>query len=293
MSYLTTQGFIEPLKEYIRSNKHFLGICLGMQVFFEGSEESEGVAGLGIVKGMITKFKFEDDVKLSVPSIGWNGVKPVKASPLLSAIREDDKVYFVHSFHASESRDNAEWVLSKTNYGIEYVSSIGRGNVYATQFHPEKSGTIGLTIIKAFLDNATGAPGTTIHTTPYIASPSSATTTTMAKRVIACLDVRSNDMGDLVVTKGDQYDVREEERKGEAKGEVRNLGKPVDLARRYYEEGADEITFLNITSFRYSEFIHGPLSTTFFSPPFLSLKAWLCADDAYDLKYHIIFYFSR
>jgi glutamine amidotransferase/cyclase len=113
------------------------------------------------------------------------------------------------------------------------ISSIQKNNIIATQFHPEKSGSAGLHILKNFLE--TGAEQ---------ARPASvAESTKLAKRIIACLDVRSNDQGDLVVTKGDQYDVREN-------GDVRNLGKPVELAKRYYMEGADEITFLNITGFR-------------------------------------------
>ncbi|RLN88041.1 hypothetical protein BBJ28_00024641 [Nothophytophthora sp. Chile5] len=113
----------------------------------------------------------------------------------------------------------------------------------ATQFHPEKSGALGIAVLKGFLENRDMAE----HDAP-IASAASAPPTQLSKRVIACLDVRANDQGDLVVTKGDQYDVRETSEA--SKGHVRNMGKPVDLCTRYYEEGADEVTFLNITSFR-------------------------------------------
>jgi len=112
---------------------------------------------------------------------------------------------------------------------------VQQGSVAAVQFHPEKSGEAGLRLLDRFLSGATAESGDE--------RPRGPSKTHLAKRIIACLDVRTNDGGDLVVTKGDQYDVREE-------GQVRNLGKPVDLARRYYEEGADEITFLNITAFR-------------------------------------------
>jgi glutamine amidotransferase/cyclase len=129
--------------------------------------------------------------------------------------------------------DDPEVVLTTTDYGYEFVSSIQKGRIIATQFHPEKSGAAGLNLLENFL-KPSAEPVSLLQSD----SP-----TQLAKRIIACLDVRANDQGDLVVTKGDQYDVRQD-------GNVRNLGQPVELARRYYQEGADEITFLNITGFR-------------------------------------------
>ena len=230
MARLREGGYIEPLLEYLNADRPFLGICLGLQTLFEGSEECLGVAGLGLIKGQVKKF---DETNMSVPHIGWNGIVRCKQSALFNDYH-DEKLYFVHSYRAMACDENRDWVLTTTNYGDEFVSSIQKGNVSACQFHPEKSGQAGINILKNFIEAPVPAA---------IDLAAQAKETKLAKRIIACLDVRNNDNGDLVVTKGDQYDVRD-------KGEVRNLGKPVELARRYYEEGADEVTFLNITAFR-------------------------------------------
>lgn len=233
MERLKKNGFVEPLIRRIQENRPLLGICVALQTFFEGSEEAPGVAGLGIVPGMIKKF---DDTMLSVPQIGWNGIKIKKKSSIIDGYK-DEKLYFVHSFFAAIDSSNSDWILTTTDYGCEFISGIEQGNITAFQFHPEKSGEAGLQLMKNFLKRNVSAV--------TVQNKISADTgkTSIAKRIVACLDVRANDAGDLVVTKGDQYDVRDE-------GKVRNLGMPVELARRYYVEGADEITFLNITGFR-------------------------------------------
>lgn len=233
MERLRKNGFAEPLKRRIEENKPLLGICVALQTFFDGSEEAPGVAGLGVIPGMIKRF---NDQEMSVPQIGWNGISLKRKSPLFQSY-DRQKLYFVHSFYAEITDENQSWILATTDYGEEYVSAVEKGNVAAFQFHPEKSGKPGLSLIDCFLNDSKNNESITVT------SKNSHSPTVVAKRVIACLDVRANDQGDLVVTKGDQYDVREE-------GEVRNLGMPVDLAKRYYEEGADEITFLNITGFR-------------------------------------------
>jgi glutamine amidotransferase/cyclase len=154
------------------------------------------------------------------------------------------------------------WTVATSTYGSEtFVGALARDNVFATQFHPEKSGVAGLRTLAAFLDGSgAGSLGTpTAALLPSSSPPPPPSSSSLSssrlpvtvpagltRRVIACLDVRANDAGDLVVTKGDQYDVRE---KFAGRG-VRNLGKPVDMARAYYAQGADEIAFLNITSFR-------------------------------------------
>jgi len=232
MNQLAQDRYIEPLIRRIQENKPFLGICVALQALFEGSEETPGIAGLGILPGQVKKFKRG---QLSVPQIGWNGITLHKHCSLFGDY-DGDKFYFVHSYHAPAAEIPAEWLLATTDYGEAFVSGVCHGNSAAFQFHPEKSGEAGLKILANFLRNET------ISLSTADVFPSSVKTE-FAKRIIACLDVRSNDEGDLVVTKGDQYDVREE-------GTVRNLGKPVDLAGRYYHEGADEITFLNITGFR-------------------------------------------
>jgi len=227
MRILHARRFVEPLKAYLAADRPFLGICLGLQVLFEGSQEAPGIKGLGLLAGSVKRF----DVDLSVPHIGWNGLNFKQPSRIFSGIEGDEKFYFVHSYHVVAADERI--VLTTTDYGCEFVSSIQKGNLVATQFHPEKSAQAGLRVLRNFLDDST----------PTSLPVKAQDGTRLARRIIACLDVRADDRGDLVVTKGDQYDVRHE-------GSVRNLGRPVDLARRYYEEGADEITFLNITGFR-------------------------------------------
>ena len=227
MRILNDKNYVDPLKDYLFSDRPFLGICLGLHALFEKSDEAPDTKGLGLISGYVKKF----NIDRSVPHIGWNGINIKKVSRIFNGLRGDEKFYFVHSFHVETEDDSV--VLTTTDYDVEFVSGIQKANVTATQFHPEKSGDAGIKILKNFVEPSNGekAPAYVLEKTR------------LAKRIVACLDVRSNDQGDLVVTKGDQYDVREN-------GDVRNLGKPVELARTYYEEGADEITFLNITGFR-------------------------------------------
>ncbi len=224
---LGQKNYLKPLKSYLESNRPFFGICLGLHALFDQSEEAPDLPGLSILKGVVKKF----NIDRSVPHIGWNGICVKQPSQILSHLNGNEKFYFVHSYYV-DCKDDVN-VLTTTHYGIEFVSSIQHQNLIATQFHPEKSGAPGHLLLKNFIKGGNDK-----------AMPLSVSTPThLSKRIIACLDVRANDNGDLVVTKGDQYDVREN-------GTVRNLGRPVELAKRYYKEGADEITFLNITGFR-------------------------------------------
>ncbi|KAF8683570.1 hypothetical protein HU200_044488 [Digitaria exilis] len=233
MDFLNSTGMADALREYIRRDRPFLGICLGLQLLFDSSEENGPVSGLGVIPGVVRRF--DSSKGLIVPHIGWNALEITKETQLLQGV-DGHHVYFVHSYHALPSDANRDWISSICNYGDSFVASISMGNIQAVQFHPEKSGATGLSILKNFLS----AKSSGAKVTPRRKASK------LAKRVIACLDVRSNDNGDLVVTKGDQYDVRDHS----SSKEVRNLGKPVDLASQYYIDGADEVSFLNITGFR-------------------------------------------
>ncbi|KAG0256418.1 Histidine biosynthesis bifunctional protein hisB [Actinomortierella ambigua] len=265
LASLHSKGYAEPLKAYIASGKPFMGICVGMQSLFEGSDESPSTPGLGIFPGRVALF---DSKTKAVPHMGWNTTRTLQGyeAMLDNGLEPGRAYYFVHSYAVpfSGKEEDRRWVLTTTQYGDEvFVSSILRDNVFATQFHPEKSGFAGLNILRAFLDGGADAAAKAQYAAllaqdqqaRLTASPSlpppPPSQDEFTKRIVACLDVRANDQGDLVVTKGDQYDVREQGNAATGeKGDVRNLGKPVELARRYFEEGADEVTFLNITSFR-------------------------------------------
>ncbi|KAF1816538.1 imidazole glycerol phosphate synthase HisHF [Eremomyces bilateralis CBS 781.70] len=252
-SQLAKSGYTEAICNHIRSGKPFMGICVGLQALLESSEEDSAVKGFGVIPGSLTRF---DDSDKSVPHIGWNSANTSYAKSLggksLYGLRPDSKYYYVHSYavpYRAGELEKLGWDVATARYGDqEFIGAVAKDNVFATQFHPEKSGAAGLRVIKAFLDSRR------VSDLPY--TPDSLLSQEgLTRRIIACLDVRTNDSGDLVVTKGDQYDVREKSSSGTETtdgkgGAVRNLGKPVEMAKKYYSEGADEVTFLNITSFR-------------------------------------------
>ena len=227
MRILNQKRFVEPLKSYLFADRPFLGICLGLHALMDQSEEAPDVRGLGVFSGIVKRF----NIDRSVPHIGWNGLNVKKPSRVFNSLSGNEKFYFVHAYYVAPEDETV--TLTTTDYGHEFVSSIQKGHLIATQFHPEKSGRSGQILLENFLNIDR------TETMPLEVSDR----TSLARRIIACLDVRDNDQGDLVVTKGDQYDVREG-------GQIRNMGQPVELAGRYYQEGADEITFLNITGFR-------------------------------------------
>lgn len=276
MANLEARGYVPALRAYLASGKPFLGICIGLQSLFEGSDESPGVAGLGVFPGRVRKFDFSgipaggDGVNgrgLSVPHMGWNTVDLDRPSPLFAGGLAAERFYYVHSFYVPVEAAGPGGALATTTHGTPFVAVLQRGSVMATQFHPEKSGPAGLALLRNFLtapDPSGAPPADEAQAQSSLVAALRAGAGDgggLAKRIVACLDVRENDAGDLVVTKGDQYDVREaaDPAGGGAPGAVRNLGKPVDLAARYYTAGADEVTFLNITSFRGAPLADAPL----------------------------------
>ena len=147
MKELDKRDLINSLKKSISSGKPFMGICLGLQILFERSEESPNVEGLSILKGEISKIKFDKDLK--VPHMGWNKINIIKDSSILQGINSDTWMYFVHSF---KFNNDLKITDSVSSYGEIFSASINKDNIFATQFHPEKSSKIGLTILKNFAD---------------------------------------------------------------------------------------------------------------------------------------------
>jgi len=132
------------LKEIILEGKPYLGICLGMQILFEKSEVAPGVKGMGIIKGSVPKFKGQ----IKVPHMGWNSIEVVKETPVLKGIATGEHFYFVHSYYCLPEEDVT---ATKTPYGGDFASSVLKNNIFACQFHPEKSQRIGQALLKNFI----------------------------------------------------------------------------------------------------------------------------------------------
>jgi glutamine amidotransferase len=147
MTNLAARGLVEPVRDVIGRGRPFLGICLGMQLLFETSDEFGPVAGLGVLPGRVVRFPHHPERK--VPHMGWNSVRIARRAPALAGIEDGAYVYFVHSYYAAPSDPSV--VATMTPYGDEFASSVVRDNVFACQFHPEKSQRVGLKLLDNFV----------------------------------------------------------------------------------------------------------------------------------------------
>mgnify|MGYP001610259754 FL=1 len=155
MQELSARGLVEPITQFIKSGKPYLGICLGLQLLFESSEEGEGAAGLGVLNGAVKRFAPAASRK--VPHMGWNQVARRQTAegrrqdgcPLLAGIPDGSFVYFVHSYYAEPAERGI--TALETDYGVRFAAMVWRDHLYATQFHPEKSQAIGLQLLKNFI----------------------------------------------------------------------------------------------------------------------------------------------
>lgn len=147
MDNLRAAGLENCVRAAANSDRPFLGVCVGMQILFEESDEFGRVEGLGILRGRVRRFEPEDP-SLKVPHMGWNALQVKNRPPHLDGIEDGTRVYFVHSYYV-ETPD-PDIIATTTSYGVEFVSSAWRGNVFATQFHPEKSQETGLRILGNF-----------------------------------------------------------------------------------------------------------------------------------------------
>ena len=155
MKNLASTGLIPTILEQVLMHKPLLGICVGLQILFESSEESPNVKGLGIFKGEIKKIRAGN---LKIPHMGWNSIEIGRknnlikfgASKIFAGLEGKNYFYFVHSYHAAPS--NADIVTATTDYGEKVTAAVELGNIFATQFHPEKSGDVGLKVLKNFVE---------------------------------------------------------------------------------------------------------------------------------------------
>ncbi|HXG24099.1 MAG TPA: imidazole glycerol phosphate synthase subunit HisH [Chthonomonadales bacterium] len=151
MNGLDRVGMVECVKEFIRTGKPFLGICVGLQMLFESSEEMGVSPGLAILPGRVVKFHFSNSrlTPLKIPHIGWNALSFRADATLFAGLNQGDRVYFVHSYYPEPADPSI--VTATTEYGYPFCCAVQSGNIHATQFHPEKSGAVGLQILRNFV----------------------------------------------------------------------------------------------------------------------------------------------
>jgi len=148
MENLRARGLADAVVEWVEADRPFMGICMGLQVLFTESEEGGGQDCLGVLPGRVTRLP----QGLKVPHMGWNQVHYTFDSPLFQGIPDGSNFYFVHSFVAQP--DDPSVILAETEYGVRFCSAVQKGNLVATQFHPEKSGALGLQVYRNFLESA-------------------------------------------------------------------------------------------------------------------------------------------
>jgi len=157
MDNLRRYGLVEPVRDFVASGRPFLGICVGMQILFEEGEEFGRVAGLGILRGRVIRFEADPEAGRKVPQMGWNTLAIRRRAPHLAGIPDGAFVYFVHSYYPVPADEGV--VAATTEYGVEFASAVWRGNVFATQFHPEKSQAVGLRLLENFAGLVAGGRG--------------------------------------------------------------------------------------------------------------------------------------
>ncbi len=147
MHELKKRKLVKPIKDKIKSGAPYLGLCLGLQLLFESSQEGGAKKGLGIIPGTVKRFRGD----MKIPHMGWNTVELKKKNcPLFKGLKDKDYFYFVHSYYAVPKESG--WILATTRYGVNFCSAIWKDNIFATQFHPEKSQASGLKIIRNFIN---------------------------------------------------------------------------------------------------------------------------------------------
>lgn len=153
MDCMNRSGASQAVKDFIASGKPLLGICLGLQLLFDGSEESPGVKGLGLLRGSVRKIP-NDGGALKIPHMGWNSLDIHKHDGIFKGLEGSPYVYFVHSYYLTA--EDTSIVAATTNYGARIDAAVEYKNIFATQFHPEKSGQVGLKILRNFIAMAGG-----------------------------------------------------------------------------------------------------------------------------------------
>ena len=157
MGALEAAGLADPLRRAIDRGVPYLGICLGLQILFEESEEFGATPGLGLLPGRVRRFpegmtENGSRLPLKIPHMGWNRPRLLNNSPLLADAPEGARFYFVHSYYAEPSEAARPWIAATCDFGVPFIASVRKGNLFATQFHPEKSGAPGLGVLKKFAD---------------------------------------------------------------------------------------------------------------------------------------------